>query len=101
MPWKLKRWQIDLLADRLVASLQREIGMAQSFFHEGSVLVLVFGLLDSWVNSKLTVRFGWFIVAVAVGSYIAALPAEWTARWIFRIWAFSSLLAQEIKERWL
>jgi hypothetical protein len=88
------RWKIDILAERLVRDLQKEIGMAQSFFHEGSVLVLVFGILDSWVNGKLTPPVGWFIVGVSFGSYIAALLTEWMALWVFRVWAFSLLLTQ-------
>jgi len=52
------RWKVDILAERLVRELQKEIGMAQSFFHEGSVLVLVFGILDTWVNGKLTPPVG-------------------------------------------
>jgi hypothetical protein len=89
------RWKVDILAERLVRDLNREIGMAQSFFHEGSVLVLVFGILDSWVNGKLTPPVGWFIVAVSFFSYVAALLAEWAALWMFRIWAFSVLLMQQ------
>jgi hypothetical protein len=88
------RWKVDILAERLVRDLHREIGMAQSFFHEASVLVLVFGILDSWVNSKLTPPVGWFIVGVSFFSYVAALLSEWVALWMFRIWALSVLLMQ-------
>ncbi len=91
------RWKVDILADRLVRDLQKEIGMAQSFFVEASVLVLVFGILDSWVNGKLTPPVGWFIVGVSFVSYIAALLTEWMARWVFRVWAFSVLLMQRNK----
>ena len=91
------RWNVDYVADRLVRDLQKEIGMAQSFFHEGSILVLVFGLLDSWVNEKLTRRFGWFIVAVSVTSYVLALLTEWIARWLFRAWAYSTLVLKEAR----
>jgi hypothetical protein len=90
------RWNVDYVADRLMRDLQKEIGMAQSFFHEGSILVLVFGLLDSWVNGKLTPRFGWFIVAVSVASYVLALLTEWIAGWLFRVWAYSTLLVKEL-----
>lgn len=69
--------------------------MAQSFFHEASVLVLVFGLLDSWINGKLTQHVGWLIVAITVGLYVLALLTEWIARWVFRVWAFSFLLIGE------
>jgi hypothetical protein len=69
--------------------------MAQSFFHEGSVLVLVFGLLDSWVNGKLTRPVGCLIVAITVGLYVLALLTEWIARWVFRAWAFSTLGIRE------
>jgi ABC-type enterobactin transport system permease subunit len=100
MPWMPERWKIELVADRLVSNLQKEIGMAQSFFHEGSVLVLVFGILDSWVNSKLTPPVGWFIVSVSLGSYVLALLMEWIARWIFRVWAFSSLTTRELVRKW-
>ena len=89
------RWKVDLVADRLMRDLQKEIGMAQSFFHEGSVLVLVFGLLDSWVSGKLSRPVGWLIVAITVGLYVLALLTEWIARWIFRTWAFSTLLVGE------
>ncbi len=81
-----------MLAQVLVRDLQKEIGMAQSFFHEGSVLVLVFGILDSWTNSKLTPPVGWFIVSVSIASYVAALLMERIALWVFRAWAFSELL---------
>ena len=90
------RWNVDYVADRLIRDLQKEIGMAQSFFHEASVLVLVFGLLDSWVNGKLTRPLGWFIVAVSVTSYVLALLTEWIARWLFRTWAYSTLLVKEV-----
>jgi hypothetical protein len=86
------RWKVDILAERLVRDLQKEIGMAQSFFHEGSVLVLVFGILDTWVNNKLTPPVGWFIVLVSFASYVAALLTEWLAFWLFRVWVFSLLL---------
>ena len=88
------RWKVDILADRLVRDLQKEIGMAQNFFGEGSVLVLVFGILDSWVNGRLTSPVGWFIVGVSFVSYVMALLTEWMAFWIFRVWAFSLLLLQ-------
>ena len=77
-----------MVADRLVRDLQKEIGMAESFFHEGSVLVLVFGLLDTWVNSRLTPPVGWLIVFISIASYVLALIMEWIARWIFRVWVF-------------
>jgi hypothetical protein len=81
-------WKVDILAERLVRELQKEIGMAQSFFHEGSVLVLVFGILDTWVNGKLTPPVGWFIVLVSFGSYVAALLTEWGAFCVLRVWRF-------------
>ena len=94
-----RRWKVDILAERLVRDLHKEIGMAEGFFHEGSVLVLVFGLLDSWVNGKLTRPVGEFIVTVAIGSYILALLTEWIAGWAFRMWAFYILLMDEILDR--
>lgn len=95
-----ERWQVESLADRLVRELQREISLAQSFFHEASVLVLVFGILDAYVSDKLTKRFAWFIVSVTIGSYIVALLMEWIARWLFRVWAWLFLLGFKIT-RWL
>lgn len=74
--------------------------MAQSFFHEGSVLVLVFGLLDSWVNGKLTRPVGWLIVGITFGLYVLALLTEWIARQGFRVWAFSMLLIGELTRKW-
>ncbi len=70
--------------------------MAQSFFHEGSVLVLVFVILDSWANNKLTPPVGWWVVAVSFTSYVAALLTEWLALQVFRVWVFSWLLTQEM-----
>ena len=80
-----ERWKVELAADRILRDLQKEIGMAQSFFHEGSVLVLVFGLLDSWVNGKLTRPFGWLIVGITFGLYMLALLTEWITHRVFRV----------------
>ena len=65
--------------------------MARDFFREASVLVLVFGLLEPYVNGCLTRRFLLGIVALTVGSYIVALLTEGIARRLFFGYAFVAL----------
>lgn len=96
MFWLPARWKIELLTDKLVTDLRKEIGMAESFFHETSVLVLVFGLLDAYISGKLTPQFGWFIVSITVAAYVLALLTEWLARCLFGVCAVWILFVQEV-----
>ncbi len=58
---------------------ERVIGIWTTFLQEASVLVLVFGVLDTYASNKLTMRVG-FIVA---GLGLALLGAAFSVKSVF------------------
>lgn len=58
----------------------RNIGILTSFFQEASVLVFVFGILDTYASNKLTLGVG---IVVAVLGFIL-LIAAFTVKFIYR-----------------
>lgn len=58
----------------------RNIGILTSFFQEASVLVFVFGILDTYASNKLTLGVG--LVVAALGFIL--LIAAFTVKFIYR-----------------
>jgi hypothetical protein len=55
----------------------REVDLVTSYLHEASVLVLVFGLLDTFATGRLDWTVAKFIVSIAFVLFAAALATPW------------------------
>jgi uncharacterized membrane protein len=68
---------ISTLTKSLLKQSERNIEIWTTFFLEASVLVLVFGILDMYVNDKLTARVGEVVGALGVALLVAAFSVRW------------------------
>src|SRR5579872_921044 len=55
----------------------REVDLVTSYLHEASVLVLVFGLLDTFATGRLDWTVAKFVVSIAFVLFAAALATPW------------------------
>lgn len=69
---------IKELADHAIERHDRSIVLFTTFLQESSVLVLVFGILDTYAQNKLT----WSVAKTVVGLGVALFVAAFTFRWM-------------------
>ena len=67
---------VDALTEAAMERNDRIIVIFTTFFQEASVLVYVFGILDTYANNKLTSEVGWVVAALGTALLVAAFAVK-------------------------
>lgn len=73
----------------------RAIDVLTGYLNEASVLVLVFGILDTYSSNKLTIRVGEIVVATAFVLFVGAVSLRLFIYWLVGFFMRVSLEADE------
>ena len=68
---------IDQLAEHALERNERTINLATTFLQEASVLVLVFGILDTYASGRLSRSVVGIVLAVGLSLLAAAFALQW------------------------
>jgi hypothetical protein len=72
---------IEAAANYALEKNARTIDLIVGYLNEASVLVLVFGILDTYSTGRLTWKVGGLVVGLAFVLFLAAMATRWV---IFR-----------------
>ncbi len=86
---------IQALADHAIQQHGRSIDLFTTFLQESSVLVLVFGILDTYAQDKLTWTVGKVVAGLGISLFVAAFTFRWVCCRIVRLLIRYALTIQE------
>lgn len=67
---------VNVLTDAAMARNERVISILTTFFQEASVLVFVFGILDTYANDKLNSEVGIVVASLGTALLIGAFAVK-------------------------
>jgi hypothetical protein len=86
---------IQALADHAIQRHNRSIDLFTTFLQESSVLVLVFGILDTYAQGKLTWTVGKVVAVLGISLFVAAFTFRWLCCRVVRVIIRYALTIQE------
>jgi integral membrane sensor domain MASE1 len=86
---------VQALADHAINRYTRSIDLFTTFLQEASVLVLVFGILDTYSQDKLTWTVGKVVAVLGVALLVAAFTFRWMCCRIVRVVIRYAMTIQE------
>ena len=86
---------ISVLTQSAMERSERNITIWTTFLQEASVLVLVFGILDTYAANRLTVTVGFVVGILGLALLGAAFAVRQVFRWFIRRSVVSWLTLQE------
>jgi len=76
---------IEAAAKYAIEKNARSIDLVVGYLNEASVLILVFGILDTYSTGKLNWTVGYVVVGLAFGCFVAALATRWMIYKVLKI----------------
>src|SRR4051794_32796659 len=90
---------IEAAARYALEKNHRSIDQIVGYLNDASVLVLVFGILDTYSTSKLTWPVAYFVVSLAFALFIAGMATRWIIYRILKVVVRYSLRAIEEQQQ--
>jgi uncharacterized membrane protein len=91
---------IQQLADHALERNRRTIDLATAFLHDAAVLVLVFGILDTYATGKLSRSVVGIVVIVGLGLLAAAFSLQWICyRFMRRVIRYTLTIQERLPKR--
>jgi hypothetical protein len=91
---------IDQLAEHALERNGRTITLATTFLQEASVLVLVFGILDTYASGKLSRSVVSIVLVVGLGLLVAVFSLQWICyRFMRRFFRYTLTIQERLPKR--